>query len=254
MTSTTTQPRKFSWPQGKRCGVSISFDDARPSQLDNGVPILNKHGVRATFYVSPEWFKRRLPEWKAAIACGHEIGNHSLKHPCSGNFPWSRDAALENYTLEAMEAELREANKFIEDLTGVTPTTFAYPCGQTFVGRGPELRSYIPVVSKLFLAGRCFRDESPNDPAYSDFARLAGTDFDGADVQLMKEMLDMARQNGQWLLLAAHDVGEKKRQTVESAVLDEFCRYCTDPANEVWIDTVDAVARYVSNARKPATV
>ena len=27
----------FRWPEGKRGAISLSFDDARPSQVDNGV-------------------------------------------------------------------------------------------------------------------------------------------------------------------------------------------------------------------------
>ena len=53
------------WPNGKRAAVSLSFDDARSTQLDQGLPILNACGVKATFYVSFPPFERRIDEWRA---------------------------------------------------------------------------------------------------------------------------------------------------------------------------------------------
>src|SRR5690606_14099967 len=52
--STPSHPASSSfagWPGGKRAAVSLSFDDAAVSQLDYVVPILNRYGVRGTFYV-----------------------------------------------------------------------------------------------------------------------------------------------------------------------------------------------------------
>ena len=126
----------FHWPEGKRAAISLSFDDARASQVSRGIPILDEYGVKATFFVLVEPMEKQLDGWKKAVANGHEIGNHSLVHPCSGNFPFSRDKALEDYTLGQMRRELLEANDTIEDLLGVRPVSFAYPCGQktiTFV-------------------------------------------------------------------------------------------------------------------------
>lgn len=58
----------------------------------------------------------------------HEIGNHSLNHPCTGNFPWSRQKAIENYSLKKMRNELITANNEIKELLGVESEVFAYPC------------------------------------------------------------------------------------------------------------------------------
>src|SRR5262249_62034159 len=92
----------FTWPDGKRAALSLSFDDARQSQVDVGLALLDKHNVKATFYVVPSAVERRLEGWKKIVASGHEIGNHSLNHPCTGNFAWSRQKALEDYTIEKM--------------------------------------------------------------------------------------------------------------------------------------------------------
>jgi peptidoglycan/xylan/chitin deacetylase (PgdA/CDA1 family) len=86
--------------------LSLTFDDARLSQIDTGIPLLDKYGVKATFYISPDNMLLRVDKWKNAANNGHEVGNHSVLHPCTGNFNWSKDHALENHTLNRMMTEL----------------------------------------------------------------------------------------------------------------------------------------------------
>jgi peptidoglycan/xylan/chitin deacetylase (PgdA/CDA1 family) len=243
---------RFDWPQGKQVGVSLSFDDARASQVDIGVPLLDSYGVKATFYVSVVPLRQRLSDWKAAVEAGHEIGNHSLRHACTGNFPFSREKALEDYTLEQMAAELDQANAEIEKLLGVRPVTFAYPCGQKFVGRGVGVKSYVPVVASRFLAGRGWRDEMANDPAFCDPAQLLGIDFDGLTWEQLKALIDQAKEKGSWLVLGGHDIGDGGRQTTRVDTLRAFCEYARDPKNGVWVDTVANVGRYVVGHRTVA--
>lgn len=119
----------FSWPDSKRAAVSLSFDDARLSQVDLGIALLNQYGIKATFFVVPSRVEQRLEGWRKAVSTGREIGNHSLNHPCTGNFPWARQKALEEYTSEKMRFELRKAGRRIEELLGVKAETFANPCG-----------------------------------------------------------------------------------------------------------------------------
>jgi hypothetical protein len=210
----------FRWPAGKRVAVSLTLDDARPSQVDVGLPVLARHGTRATFYVSIPRLTQRMERWQAASAAGHEIGNHSLQHPCTANFRWGTANVLERYTLATMEEELLEANRRLSELFGVVPRTFAYPCGQDFVGVGVDRSSYVPVVARHFRAGRGFRDEYVNAPEVCDLARLGGTELDGVSAA---EML---------------------------SALDRFCVFCADPANGVWIDTVASIAEYVAANRR----
>ncbi len=240
----------FAWPEGKRAALSLSFDDARPSQVDNGVPLFARTGAKVTFYVSPSRVPERLESWKKAIAAGHEIGNHSINHPCSGNFPWSRSKALEEYTLEQMRSELGGANQEVRKWLGVMPATFAYPCGQKFVGRGRTLKSYVPLVAEYFIAGRGWLDESPNDPLFCDLSQLLAIPMDNLDFSKLKPVLEQAAQRGQWVVLAGHDIGEGDQpQTVRTSMLEALCRYAMDPANGIWLDTVQSVASFVLQKR-----
>ena len=122
--SAATQPpsaQSVQWPHGKKAALSLSFDDARFTQADVGLALLQQYGVKATFYVSLDRLSQRLPAWQEAVKAGHEIGNHSLKHAGSGNFDWARSNPLESYTLERMRQELIEANRQIRAALGVTP-------------------------------------------------------------------------------------------------------------------------------------
>lgn len=240
----------FVWPKGYGAAVSLSFDDARLTQADVGLPLLDRLGVKATFYVSIWQMQQRLEAWKKAVASGHEIGNHSVYHPCSGNFCWSRAHALEDYTLEQMEAELLEANRQIEQLLGVRPRTFAYPCGQTYVGRGQNTRSYVPIVAKHFLAGRGYLAESANDPAYCDLAQLMTRGIDTLSFDAVKPWLESTIEQGHWLNLAGHEIGGNHPQTTRIDTLEAIIAYCRQ--NHVWLDTVVAVGEYVGNAQASA--
>ena len=239
----------FAWPEGIKMALSLTFDDARLTQADKGIPLLDKYGVKATFYISPASMMKRLDIWKDAVSNGHDIGNHSLYHPCSGNFPWARDRALENYTLDEMRAELDSANKLIEKLLGIQAVSFAYPCGQKFVGRGLNARSYIPVVASLFETGRGWLDEGPNDPAFCDIAQLTGMELDGKSFEQILRLIDGAKSRGQWLILAGHEMAEEGHQTSYLETIEAICKYASDPANGIWIDNVHNIASFIIDQR-----
>jgi len=243
------EPGTFPWPEGKRVAVSLSFDDARPSQIDTGLAILAAHAAHATFYVMPVAVRKNLDGWKRARDAGHEIGNHTLTHPCSGNFPWSRARALEDLTRQQIRADIAKADAMIEGLLAVTPETFAYPCGQSFVGRGVDRRSYVPLIAKRFLAGRGFRQEVHNDPGYCDLAHVGAASFDDTTFEQCLLRLRAAEAERGWLVLAGHDVGLDRPQSVSAETLDAVCRYCAAPENGVWMDTVAAVALHIRKTR-----
>lgn len=245
----TNSAPTFSWPTGKQVAVSLSFDDARPSQVDKGTAVLDEYKVKATFYLVPSTVEQRLPGWKKAVASGHEMGNHSLNHPCTGNFPWARQKALEDYTIEKMDAELTEANKRLQQLLGVKPEVFAYPCGQTFVGRGVNTKSYIPVVAKMFASGRGWLDEGPNDPTFCDMAQLTGIEMDGKDFEQILPLLEEAKKTGKWVVLAGHEMGESGSQTTRLSMLRKLMAYAQNPANGIWLAPVGTVAKYVQQQK-----
>ncbi|MFK7846758.1 MAG: polysaccharide deacetylase family protein [Rhodothermales bacterium] len=240
----------FEWPDEAKAAVSLTFDDARPSQVLKGTAVLDHFGAKATFYVVPDAVNDQLAGWKAAVAAGHEIGNHSMVHPCSGNFLWARDRALEKYSLSDMRAELEQANARLKELLGVTPVSFAYPCGQSFVGRGQQTQSYVPVIADLFVSGRGWLDEAASDPAYVDMAQLTGIEMDGKTFEEVLAILDQAKADGGWVVLSGHEMDNAGRQTTRLTMLEKLVPYLQDPANGFWLDTVGEIAGYVIENRE----
>ena len=243
------EQKMISWPEGNEIALSLTFDDGRESQVINGTPLFDEFGIKATFYVLPSAVERKLPEWKTAVKSGHEIGNHSRVHPCSGNFLWARKNALEEYTPENMMAELKQANAEIKKLLGVTATQFAYPCGQTFVGRGKNTKSYVPVIAELFQTGRVWLSEAPNDPMYCDQWQLTGIESDGKDFESIRAIIDKARVQRSWVVLAGHDIADSGDQTTRVTMLRALLEYARDPKNKIWIAPVGVVNNYVQTQR-----
>ena len=244
----TAQPSPFPWPNNRKAALSLSFDDARHSQVDTGIPFLNKIQVKATFYVLSSNYTKRLEAWKAAHAAGHEIAHHTKTHPCTGNYAFAKNKALEDYTLTKMAEDLDTATDEIVTTFGVKPTSFAYPCGQKFVGRGANTQSYVPLIAKRFLTGRGYLDEAANDPAICDLSALMGTGLDNLTFPQMKALLDAALKDGRWLIFAGHEMGTIGRQTTNLEALAELIAYAK--TNNVWLDTVANIGQFVHNNRK----
>jgi peptidoglycan/xylan/chitin deacetylase (PgdA/CDA1 family) len=229
-----------------RAALSFTFDDARASQLDVAIPILDARGFKATFSVSLDGVEKRLDGWRQVVAGGHEVGNHTMSHPCSANFAWSRGNALEDYTLARIEAEIVEADARIEALLGVKPRTFAYPCGQKFVGRGEKTVSYVPLVAARYVVGRGAYDEQPNAPDVFDLAQAFGHDADHPTLSEQKARLDRAVAAGGWTILFAHDVAPPgtSAYAMGTDVLEGMIDYARS-LGCVWVDTVAAIGEYI---------
>jgi peptidoglycan/xylan/chitin deacetylase (PgdA/CDA1 family) len=231
-----------SWfPNGARAAVSITFDDARVSQLDVGAPILDAHGVRASFYVLPGPVKARREDWAALVAAGHEIGNHTATHPCSGNHQSSQDNPLESFTLRRITRDIERGTEAIVSLLGVQPRTFAYPCGQTAVGRGRKKASYVPVVARRFVAGRGYRSETANDPARCDVALLDAFHADGTAADALLRLVEDAVARGRWVVFVCHEVGDPGPLGTAPEALDGLCSEIARD-DRVWVAPVLDVA------------
>ncbi len=145
---------RFTWPNGAKAAVSLAYDDALNSQLDNALPALNTYGLKATFYLqlSSPVIGARLPEWRAAAANGHELGNHTLFHQCSASKP-GREWVLPHQDLDKisaaqMKAEVQLANSMLFAIDGKRERTFTAPCTDT-LAKG---ENYVDAVRSAFVA------------------------------------------------------------------------------------------------------
>lgn len=248
----TGEKSVFGWPQGKKMALSISFDDSRTIQLTSAIPLLNQYNIKATFFLTVNQnMKDNVEAWKIVSKEGHEIGNHTINHPCSAKFsgPRKDGKSLETMSLKDIEEDILNANKEIERLVGVKPEVFAYPCGQTYVGEGTNTKSYVPIVAKHFLVGRGFMDEAPVNPLFPNMSQLNGINLgDDMSFEQVLPLIQAAKKNGSWLVFVCHDVGKEGHLNIPIATLRRLFEYVNNPENEIWVAPIGSIAHYVVKA------
>jgi peptidoglycan/xylan/chitin deacetylase (PgdA/CDA1 family) len=137
------------WPVGQ-VAVSLTYDDNAPTQLTTAIPALRAHNLRATFFINDV---RKDPEpWREVASNGHELGSHTMHHPCPPADWVPEGFTSYDYDLPRMAAELDASVRMLRDLGQSGPLTFAYPCGVTWVGK--EEQSYVHLVQARFMAAR----------------------------------------------------------------------------------------------------
>lgn len=226
---------EFAWPAGRRAALSFTFDDARASQAPIGAPRLTERGIRGTFYVVPSRVVPQLDAWRRVVVDGHEIGHHTGLHPCARDLQASK-VFLEDYSLEDLERDITRAGEELFELLGVRPVSFAYPCGNTFVGE--ERQSYVPLIARLFQSGRGYPHVEANDPLTSNFEYLRSTKLDDVTLEDASAVVDAAVNARRWLIFTGHET------PADDEVLPALLDMVTD-RDDIWIDTVGAIADYV---------
>lgn len=140
--------------------VSLSYDDALPSQLTHAIPALKKFGFKGAFYLVPSnpGFKEYQQKWADIARQGHELGNHSFTHPCRGSLPgrsWVPKANdLDTISVEEMEKQIIKANAALALLDGKQERTYTVPCGDVMAsGKNylPAIRNHIMAIKGLTL-------------------------------------------------------------------------------------------------------
>ena len=244
------------WPGDRLAAISLTFDDAMSSQLDNAGPILKKHHVNGTFFVStgqPSW-RNRKSEWKDLAQRRNELANHTVHHPCllPEIQPHSQD-----YTPEMMEAEIRDAaQEIITLLNWHRGLTFAYPCGNASFGQPwDQVRNaslYLQYVAKYSFGARGAGGGGPLNP--DEMSVLTVPDLsptDGKDFATLLVMAEQGIRTHQWGIYCFHGVGGEWL-SISSDSLDQLAAYL-ELHPEIWTAPFGDVLRY-SQERHAASV
>jgi sialate O-acetylesterase len=230
----------------KKCVVSLTYDDALNVHLDNAIPILDSLNLKATFYLSGYFpaFRERVADWKAAAAKGHELGNHTLFHPCAGNLPGREwvppDYDLEKYTMQRLLDEIKMANTLLEAIDGKTKRTFAYPCGDTKIGD----ESYVDKMKTEFVAARGVKGKMPK-LGEIDLFDVDSYVISGQSGEELIELVKQAMKSNALLVFLFHGVGGEHSLDVSLHAHRKLLHFLKQNEKDIWIAPLVEIAEHV---------
>jgi len=228
-----------------RAAVVLTYDDAIDQHLDNAIPVLDSLKLRATFYIMgySSSVKARLNEWRQLAVKGHELGNHTLYHPCVGGAgrEWVKpDYDLSKYTVQRMIDETRMNNLFLQALDGKITRTFAYTCGDMKVGDS----SFIDAMKNDFIAARAVRGEMHT----IDQVDLYNVDCflaNGQTAEQMMEWVNQAIEKKSLLVILFHGVGGGNSLNVTVTEHRLFLHSLAKKQNDAWVAPMIEVAEFI---------
>jgi len=237
--------------KGKKCSVVLTYDDALNVHLDNVIPVLDSLNLKGTFYItaSSEAASKRIIDWRSAATNGHELGNHTLFHPCDASGPgmsWVKpEYDLSKYSLGKIEDEIKMCNTFLKAIDGKDKRTFAFTCGHKKVAGG----EFIQMFSKEFIAARSVRGEMHT----FEEQNLMDIDCYSMEEKSGEEMIELVKQaqkSGKLLVFLFHGVGGEHALNVSKEAHSKLVHYLKENEKDIYIDTMINVAEHIKTLKK----
>ncbi len=238
------------WPNKALAAVSLAYDDALDSQLDIAVPALNRHGLKASFYLTlgSDTVRKRLVAWRRVAAQGHELGNHTLFHQCSRSAPdrsWvNADNDLDTISAAQLVAQVRLGNTMLHAMDGQVARTFAAPCGDLKASGQP----YLQALQEDFVAMKsAFGGVAPYMQTLDPYAVGVEVVSDVSGSQLIA-LVQKAAAVGTMVNITFHGVGGDYL-AVSREAHEELLRYLASHRDIYWTDTFLRIMQYVKAQR-----
>ena len=234
--------------RGKKAAVVLTYDDALNVHLDNAIPLLDSLGLKGTFYLTAfaQGSKDRIADWRKAAATGHEMGNHTLFHPCVGNIPGREWVSAENdmgkYSIYRMTNEIRMTNVFLQALDGKTKRTFAFTCGDMKIGDS----SFINGMKNDFVAARAVRHQLHKINEI-DLYNVDCYAVNGESGEQMIDWVKKAVETNSLLVILFHGVGGEHSLNVSLQAHRELLQYLKKSENDLLIGTMLDVAEHIND-------
>lgn len=231
---------------GKSCAVVLTYDDAIDIDLDHVVPALDSAGLKGTFYLigSSPVVTKRINEWRKVAAEGHELGNHTLFHPCDGTKPGrafvTPETDLSKYSVHRAVTEIRQNNVLLNAIDGKKERTFAYPCADLTINGQP----FYPVVKNEFVAARGVRGnlDSINKVNLDDIDCYSMNNQTG---DYMISLVKKAMETHTLLVFLFHGVGGGHAINVALGEHSKLIHFLQDHEKEIWVAPMVTVAAFV---------
>src|SRR4051812_20392456 len=164
-------PASTAW-NGHKAAIALTYDDSLHSQLDIAIQQLDAAGLKGTFFLMGRQVGDQVPRWKAAAAEGHELGNHSVNHPCAkGSYDMPAQYTSEAYSVDVLLTEIGVMNGFLQAMDGKPAHAFATPCDQHIVGGQDYLEPMQKARAATFIRDR---RTMPETVVYTGFVDKSG--------------------------------------------------------------------------------
>jgi len=230
----------------RQCAVALTYDDGLNVHLDKVIPVLDSLGLKGTFYVpcNSSSLEKRLPEWKSIAAHGHELGNHTLFHPCNGKSK-SRDWVkpeydLDTYTIARILDEIRLSNTMLNAIDGKTKRTFAYTCDDRIV----EGVSYVDSIRNDFVGARGVVP-GMNQMNNTDLFDIRSYMIDRQSGEELIELVKTAKTEGALVVFLFHGVGGGHAINVELAEHNKLLRYLKNNEQDIWVAPLVEISSHI---------
>lgn len=201
----TPEFRITDWFENKHGAISVSFDDASMTQYTEGVPVLDKYGIKATFAVISGWmnenpslsaekgnFSIEKFGWKQArelLENGHEIASHNEFH-----------IKLDTVPADRVYDMMLNSRLTIEQNINHPVYTFVFPYSST--------KDFLfPLTVKAgYLFARTGTDQTniKNNLDFSRLATVAIYNENNPTPEEFKEKIDSAYDK--WIILNYHHI------------------------------------------------
>lgn len=231
-------PSSGKW-NGKKCAVVLTYDDGLNVHLDKVVPLLDRYNIPATFYVhsDSESFKNRRDEWKEIAMNGHELGNHTVFHPCAGKSKgreWVKEEKdLDNYSVIQIISEINTASNELEKVDGKKDRTYAYTCGDTSVLD----TSFVEELKTMFPAARGV-DRALNSKEGIDLYDIKAYSINGHSSEEMIAQVEKAMETEALLVFLFHGVGGEHDLNADDLEHKKLVLFLNANKKDIWSATM----------------
>ena len=182
--------------------VTFSFDDVPDSALFEGAAILERHGVRGTFYIAGGLEGRVEPDrtlidaagCRELAARGHEIGCHTYAH-----------AALRTMTAKNLAADLSRNAQHLDNLVPGPPGSgngrrnFAFP----YNAGSFKARRRLAETFRSCRAGGEAINRGRTDPSFLSGVEIRQPE---SDAESLTGWIDALVAAPGWLIFFTHDI------------------------------------------------
>jgi len=249
-----SEQRTF-WPDGFSGAVSLTFDDGMPTQLENAIPLLDRYGIKASFYVNPNYsidWEKNIPAWSRVVDRGHELGNHTDRHTCSCRHTFGNNSSfcLERIKLADIAGVIDAGSVALKKtFTGsLVDRSFAYPCYESFVGEGTGRRSYVPEVAMRYRTARA-GDHRSNAPLTANLAYLGSYSVDERTYEQTATFIEREIAKGRWVILTFHGVSGDWL-SVDAVYLERILRLLQLNSKRIWTAPLFTISQYIERRRE----